>query len=86
MEKKIEKAEGKGKVKSYKLHHDTDINELWQENELLREKMRDLEDRSRRDNLRVDGLKEIVNVIWEQTEGINIERAHRVGDGVGNKH
>ena len=44
MGKKIEKAEGK--VKSYKLQHDKDINELWQENEYLREKMRALEDRS----------------------------------------
>ena len=92
MEKKFEKAEGK--VKSYKLQHDKDINELWQENEYLREKMRDLEDRSRRDNLRVDGLKEIDNETWEKTEeilqqmirdvleleGINIERAHRVGN------
>ena len=56
--------------------------------------MRDLEDRSRRDNLRVDGLKEIDNETWEKTEeilqqmirdvleleGINIERAHRVGN------
>ena len=37
MVKKIEKAEGK--VKSHKFQHDKDINELWQENELLREKM-----------------------------------------------
>ena len=56
--------------------------------------MRDLEDRSRRDNLRVDGLKEIDNETWEKTEeilqqmirdvleleGINIERAHMVGN------
>ena len=55
--------------------------------------MRDLEDRSRRGNLKVDGLKEISNENWDQTEeilqqmirnvleleGINIERAHRVG-------
>ena len=88
MEKIFEKAEGK--VKSYKVQHDKGINELWQENEYLREKMRDLEDRSRRDNLRIDGLKEIDNETWEQTEeilqqmirdvleleGINIERAH----------
>ena len=47
--------------------------------------------RSRHDNLRVDGLKEIENETWEQTkgilqqmicdvlevEGINIERVHR---------
>ena len=56
--------------------------------------MKHLEDRSRRDNLRVDGLKEIDNETWEKTEeilqqmirdvleleGINIERAHRVGN------
>ena len=90
--KKIEKAEGK--VKSYKLQNDKDINELWQENEHLREKMRDLEDRSRGNNLRVDGLKKIDNETWEQTEeirqqmicdvleleGINIQRAHRAGN------
>ena len=68
MEKKLEKAEGK--VKLYKLEHDKDINELWQENEHLREKMRDLEDKSRRDNFRVDGLKEIENETWKQTEEI----------------
>ena len=34
MEKTIEKAEGK--VNSYKLQRDKDINELWQENENLR--------------------------------------------------
>ena len=47
--------------------------------------------RSKHDNLRVDGLKEIENETWEQTkgilqqmifdvlelEGVNIERAHR---------
>ena len=43
IERIIEKAEGK--VKSYKLQHDKDINELQQENEYLREKMRDLEER-----------------------------------------
>ena len=92
MRRKNEKAEGK--VKSYKLQHNKDIKELWQENEYLFEKMGDPEDRSRRDNLRLDGLKEIDNETWEQNEeilqqmirnvleleGINIERAHRVGN------
>ena len=32
--------------------------------------MRDLEDRSRRDNLRVDVLKEIDNETWEKTEEV----------------
>ena len=90
MERKFEKAEGK--VKSYKLQHDKDINELWQQNEYLCEKMRDVEDRSRRDKLRIAGMNEIDNETWEQTEvilqqmicdileleGINIERAYRV--------
>ena len=66
--------------------------ELWQENEYLREKLR--EDRSRRENLRIYGLQEIENETWEQTkkilksmiqekleiEDVNIERAHRMGN------
>ena len=73
--------------------HGHGIDELWQENEYLREKLRDIEDRSRRYNLRIDGLQEVENETWEQTEKIlksmiqekleiedvNIERAHRVG-------
>ena len=56
--------------------------------------MRDLEDRSRRNNLRVDGQKEKDNETREETEkilqqmirdvleleGINIEKAHRVAN------
>ena len=53
-----------------------------------------MEDRSRRDNLRIDGLKEVENEIWEQTNhslksmiqekleigDVNIERAQWVGN------
>ena len=46
-------------------------DELWQENEYLREKLRDIEDRSRRNNLRIDGLQEVENEKWEQTEKIS---------------
>ena len=70
MEKKFEKAEGK--VKSYKLQHDKDINELWQENEYLGEKMRDLEDRSRRKIKTEEILQQMIRDILE-LEGINIE-------------
>ena len=77
-----------------KQQHDNKIDELWQENEHLREKLRDIEDRSRRDNLRVDGLQEVENKTWEktekilksmiqeklETEDVNIERAHRMGN------
>ena len=43
-------------------------DELWQENEYLREKLRDIEDRSRCNNLRIDGLQEAESEKWEQTE------------------
>ena len=76
-----------------KQQHGNKIDELWQENEYLREKLRDIEGRCRRDNLRIDGLQEVENETWEQTEKIlkgmiqekleiqdvNIGRAHSVG-------
>ena len=82
------------KLKNDKQQHVNEIDELWQENEYLREKLRDIEDRSRRENLRIDGLQEVENETWKQTEKIlksmiqenleiedvNIERAHRVGN------
>ena len=60
----------------------------------LRKKLRDTEERSQRDNLRIDGLGEIENETWEQTkqilkimvqeklemEDINTEKAHRVSN------
>ena len=55
------------KLKNGKQQYD----ELWQENEYLREKLRDIEDRSRRSNLRIDGLQEVENEKWEQTEKIS---------------
>ena len=81
------------KLNNDKQQHGNEIDELWQENEYLREKLRDIVDRCRRDNLRIDGLQEVENETWEQTEkilkgmiqekleirDINIERAHRVG-------
>ena len=71
-----------------------ELEKVWEENHELREKLRDLEDRSRRDNIRVDGLEEYENEKWEETEellvetfsnylgigDVKIERAHRVGD------
>ena len=46
-------------------------DELCQENEYLREKLRDIEDRSRRNDLRIDGLQEAESEKWEQTEKIS---------------
>ena len=82
-----------------KQKHKEDINELWKDNYHLCERLRDLEDRSRRDNLRIDGIAEMENETWEQTEEIlqnlfeeklqletiSVERAHRVGNKVKNK-
>ena len=55
------------KLKNGKQQYD----ELWQENQYLREKLRDIEDRSRRNNLRIDGLQEVENEKWKQTEKIS---------------
>ena len=40
--------------------------------------MRDLEDRSRHDNVRVDDLKEAENEIWEETDAILQEMIHDI--------
>ncbi|XP_065665549.1 uncharacterized protein LOC136086975 [Hydra vulgaris] len=59
----------------------------------IKSKLREIEDRSRRNNLRIDGLKESENENWNKTElkvqkffedllglkSIKIERAHRTG-------
>ena len=53
-----------------KQKHKEDINELWKDNDQPCERLRDLEDRSRRDDLRIDGIAEVENEMWEQTEKI----------------
>ena len=58
------------KLNNDKQQHGNEIDELWQENVYLCEKLRDIEDRCRRDNLRIDGLQEVENETWEQTEKI----------------
>ena len=55
------------KLKNDKQQYD----ELWQENKYLREKLRDIEDRSRCNNLRIDRLQEVENETWEQTGKIS---------------
>ena len=37
------------------------INDLWKDNNQLCERLRDLENRSRHDNLRIDGITEVEN-------------------------
>ena len=64
------------------------------ESKRLKDKLRDLKDRSRRDNLRFDGVIEYENESWNDTEevlkdflfehlgleNIKIEHAHRTGE------
>ena len=61
---------------------------------MLKDKLRDLEDRSRRDNLRFDEVRDFENESWNDTEevlkdllfehvclrNIKIERAQRTGE------
>ena len=75
-----------------KQKHKEGINELWKVNDQLCERLRDLEDRSRCDNLKIDGIAEVENETCEQTEeilwnlfeeklqleNISVERVHRV--------
>ena len=67
---------------------------LENETTMIKEKLRDLEDRTRRNNLRIDGVNESVKETWDETEekvmkilknnlgittAVKIERAHRAG-------
>ena len=91
-EKKFQKVDDN--LSEQKQKHKEDINELWKDSNQLCERLRDLEDRSRCDDLRIDGMAEVENERWEQTEkvlqnlfkkklqleNISVERAHRVGN------
>ena len=44
-----------------KQKHKEGINELWKDNDQLYERLRDLEDRSRCGNLKIDGIAEVEN-------------------------
>ena len=91
-EKKFQKVNDNLSKQNQKLKDD--INELWKDNDRPCERLRDLEDRSRSDNLRIDGIAEVENETWEQTEeilqnlfeeklqlgNISVERACRVGN------
>ena len=71
-----------------------EIEKLKKDNDDVNNKLRILEDRSRRDNLRFDGIEEWEEESWSDTEqnlkdtlseilgiqNVKIERAHRVED------
>ena len=81
-------------IEKIKEKHKNEIIQLEEENENSKDKLRMLEDRSRRDNLRFDGIEEWEDESWADTEenlklkiketlGIEnkeIKRAHRVGN------
>ena len=91
-EKKFQKLDDN--LSKQKQKHKEDINKLWKDNDQLCERPRDLEDRSRRDNLRSDEIAEAGNETGKQTEeilqnlfkeklqleSISVERALRVGN------
>ena len=86
------------KIKKEKQKCQDNLKLMSNENKELREKIRNLEDRSRRDNLRFSGIEEYQQETWDDTEqvlkdfldehlglrSIGIERAHRVGPKVDN--
>ena len=93
---KINDVEEKHNIKITSLENkikDIDIQNINGELLKLRNKVIDLEDRSRRNNLRMDGIKETENETWEECERkvksvlinklgigeVHIERAHRGG-------
>ena len=86
------------KIKKEKQKCQDNLKLMSNENKELREKLRNLEDRSRRDNLRFSGIEEYQQETWDDTEqvlkdfldehlglrSIGIERPHRVGPKVDN--
>ena len=84
--KKIDKMQEKIENIQEKVNDDSEIIKI-------KNKLREMEDRSRRNNLRIDGIKEGTKESWEQTEkkvqdifmnklnlhNVKIERAHRTG-------
>ena len=85
----IESSQEMVEKKNFKIEERTDKKKKI--NKRLKDKQRDLEDRSHRDNLRFDGVREYENELWNDTEevlkdflfeylglrNIKIERAHR---------
>ena len=86
------------KIKKEKQKCQDNLIFMSNENKELREKLRNLEDRSRRDNLRFSGIEEYQQEAWDDKaqvlkdfldehlglRSIRIERAHRVGPKVDN--
>ena len=91
-EKKLQKVDDN--LSKQKQKHKEDIDKLWKDNDQLCERLRGFKDRSCRDNPRIDGIAEVENEAWEQTEeilqnlfkeklqlkNISVEKMHKVGN------
>ena len=81
------------KLHTMQKESDAEFDRLYENYEYLKDENRKLEDRTRRCNLRIDGIAEDINETWENTEekakkvfgdqlgltsDIEIERAHRM--------
>ena len=80
-------------IKQQKTEHMSQVEDIQKEHNELKEKVRSLEDRFRRDKLRIDGLPECKEEAWANSEElrkdalreklgeskIQIERVHRAG-------
>lgn len=54
----------------FRPHLHNDIVECWQDSKYSREEKRDVEDRSRQNNLWSEGFDEVGNYTWEEQENI----------------
>ena len=94
--KEAELSEQINEIKTKEKEKSENIEEIHKkETQELKEKLRDMEDWSRRNNLRIDGIVEDYDETWEVTEkkvqsmfinnlnldDIKIERPHRMGRG-----
>ena len=60
----------KNTTKKFRQHLYNDIVESWQDSKYSREEKRDLEDRSRQNNLWREGFDKVENYTWEEQEDI----------------
>ena len=63
-------------IKQQKIEHIAQVKDIQQVHNELKEKLRTLEDRSRRDNFRIDGIPEYEEESWDDTEELLKDALH----------
>ena len=63
-------------IKQHKIEHIAQVKDIQQVHNELKEKLRTLEDRSRRDNLRIDEIPEYEEESWDDTEKLLKDALH----------